>query len=30
MPSLSKKLSRLIKPALDTPFHIDFDWWQQE
>lgn len=18
----------LIKPALDTPFHIDFDWWQ--
>ena len=30
MPSLSKKLSRLIKPALDTQFHIDFDWWQQE
>lgn len=19
----------LIKPGLDTPFHIDFDWWQQ-
>ena len=18
----------LIKPGLDTPFHIDFDWWQ--
>jgi len=23
-----KKLS-IIKPGLDTPFHIDFDWWQQ-
>ena len=19
----------LIKPTLDTPFHIDFNWWQQ-
>lgn len=19
----------LIKPTLDTPFHIDIDWWQQ-
>ena len=19
----------LVKPALDTPFEIDFDWWQQ-
>lgn len=23
-----KKLS-LIKPGLDTPFHIDFDWWRK-
>jgi hypothetical protein len=28
MPNPSK-LSRLIKPALDTPFHIDFEWWSQ-
>ncbi len=19
----------LLKPGLDTPFHIDFDWWQE-
>jgi len=19
----------LVKPTLETPFHIDFDWWQQ-
>jgi len=19
----------LVKPTLDTPFHIDFNWWQQ-
>ena len=24
-----KKAFSLIKPTLDTPFHIDFDWWQQ-
>jgi hypothetical protein len=24
----SKKFS-LVKPTLDTPFHIDFEWWQQ-
>ena len=30
MPHPPKKLSRLIKPALDTPFQIDFEWWQQE
>ncbi|HVP21873.1 MAG TPA: hypothetical protein VMS73_08430 [Anaerolineaceae bacterium] len=23
-----KKFS-LVKPTLDTPFHIDFDWWKQ-
>jgi len=23
-----KKFS-LVKPTLETPFHIDFDWWQQ-
>ena len=26
MPEL-KRFS-LVKPGLDTPFHIDFDWWQ--
>jgi hypothetical protein len=20
----------LIKPTLDTPFHIDFDWWERQ
>ena len=20
---------RLVKPTLQTPFHIDFDWWKQ-
>ncbi|MEN8241789.1 MAG: hypothetical protein ABFS17_07705 [Chloroflexota bacterium] len=24
----SKRLS-LVKPTLDTPFHIDFNWWSQ-
>jgi len=24
----SKKFS-LVKPTLETPFHIDFEWWQQ-
>lgn len=24
-----KKTFSLIKPTLDTPFHIDFNWWQQ-
>jgi len=19
----------LVRPAMDTPFHIDFDWWKQ-
>ncbi len=23
------KPSRLIKPTLDTPYHIDFDWWSK-
>ncbi len=23
------KRQSLVKPRLDTPFHIDFDWWQQ-
>jgi hypothetical protein len=23
------KPSRFIKPTLDTPFHIDFDWWHK-
>ena len=24
----AKKMFSLVKPTLDTPFHIDFDWWQ--
>jgi len=24
----TKKTFSLMKPTLDTPFHIDFDWWQ--
>ena len=24
-----KKSFSLVKPTLDTPFHIDFNWWQQ-
>ncbi|MBO9361500.1 MAG: hypothetical protein J7452_04785 [Thermoflexus sp.] len=23
-------LQRLIKPTLDTPFHIDLDWWKRK
>ena len=25
----TKKMFSLVKPTLDTPFHIDFDWWQE-
>lgn len=28
MPENIKKFS-LVKPTADTPFHIDFDWWQE-
>jgi len=28
MPDEKKKFS-LVKPTVDTPFHIDFDWWQE-
>lgn len=28
MPDDNKKFS-LVKPTVDTPFHIDFDWWQE-
>jgi hypothetical protein len=24
-----KPISSLLKPTLDTPFHIDFQWWQE-
>ncbi len=24
------RLSRLIKPTTDTPFHIDYDWWARD
>ena len=23
-------LTQFIKPTLDTPFHIDFEWWQKQ
>jgi hypothetical protein len=23
-------MARYVKPSLDTKFHIDFDWWQQQ
>jgi len=23
------KLSSLLKPTVETPFHIDFDWWKE-
>ena len=23
-------MARYVKPTLDTKFHIDFDWWQQQ
>lgn len=25
----TKKTFSFVKPSLETPFHIDFDWWQQ-
>ncbi|NPV76751.1 MAG: hypothetical protein HPY59_10310 [Anaerolineae bacterium] len=25
---LEKKRFSLVKPGLETPFHIDFDWWK--
>ena len=28
MPNDNKKYS-LVKPTVDTPFHIDFDWWKE-
>jgi len=28
MPDGNKKFS-LVKPTVDTPFHIDFDWWKE-
>lgn len=26
----SPKMSRLIKPTTDTPFHIDYEWWKRD
>jgi hypothetical protein len=23
-------LPKLVKPALDTPFHIDYEWWERQ
>lgn len=30
MMSNPPRLSRLIKPTTDTPFHIDYHWWEKE
>lgn len=30
MSSLSASHSALVKPSLDTRFHIDFNWWERE
>ncbi|MBL8057054.1 MAG: hypothetical protein JNK29_10175 [Anaerolineales bacterium] len=30
MSSLSASHSALVKPSLDTRFHIDFSWWERE
>jgi hypothetical protein len=27
--TLQSKRVSLLKPTLETPFHIDFDWWKQ-
>ncbi len=27
--SETPKRSSLVRPSVDTPFHIDFDWWQE-
>lgn len=29
MSSLPSKPSKLIKPTLDTTFHIDYEWWER-
>jgi len=29
MTAVPTRRSSLIKPTLQTPFHIDFDWWQK-
>jgi len=29
MRMIETKRFSLVKPTKDTPFHIDFDWWQQ-
>ncbi len=29
-PDATAGLQRLIKPTLDTPFHIDYEWWKRE
>jgi hypothetical protein len=26
---VTAKPSRLLRPTVDTPFHIDFDWWER-
>jgi hypothetical protein len=26
---IETKRFSLVKPTIDTPFHIDFDWWKQ-
>jgi len=28
--SVFPSLPMLVKPTLDTPFHVDYDWWERE
>jgi hypothetical protein len=29
MPSVPPLVPALVKPTLDTPFHVDYDWWER-
>ena len=29
MMTTTPRLNRLIRPSIDTPFHIDFEWWNK-
>lgn len=28
--AVSTSLAELVKPTLDTPFHIDYEWWERQ
>ena len=29
-PTVPAPLPQMVKPTLDTPFHIDYDWWERQ